>query len=79
VALEDKAIAIHILLEKEPIVVLVGWWDWENHLSKKMYHLFHNQYEKPSFLVDVISKDINDVKKNFYMICVIESYSRMKV
>jgi hypothetical protein len=32
-------------------------------LSKKMYHLFHNQYEKSSFLEDVKSKDINDVKK----------------
>jgi len=28
-----------------------------------MYDLFHNQYEKPSFLEDVKSKDINDVKK----------------
>jgi hypothetical protein len=32
-------------------------------LSKKMYHLFHNQYEKSSFLENVKSKDINDVKK----------------
>jgi hypothetical protein len=32
-------------------------------LSKKVYHLFHNQYEKSSFLEDVKSKDINDVKK----------------
>jgi MinD superfamily P-loop ATPase len=31
-------------------------------LSKTMYHLFHNQYEKSSFLEDVKSKDINDVK-----------------
>jgi hypothetical protein len=28
-----------------------------------VYHLFHNQYEKSSFLEDVKSKDINDVKK----------------
>jgi hypothetical protein len=32
-------------------------------LSKKVYHLFHNQYEKSSFLEDVKSKDINNVKK----------------
>jgi hypothetical protein len=32
-------------------------------LSKKMYHLFHNQYDKCSFLEDVKSKDINNVKK----------------
>jgi hypothetical protein len=28
-----------------------------------VYHLFHNQYEKSSFLDNVKSKDINDVKK----------------
>jgi len=32
-------------------------------LSKTIYHLFHNQYEKTNFLEDVKSKDINDVKK----------------
>jgi len=32
-------------------------------LSKKIYHLLHNQYEKSNFLEDVKSKDINDVKK----------------
>ncbi|CAK9860763.1 unnamed protein product, partial [Sphagnum jensenii] len=32
-------------------------------LSKKVYHLFHNQYEKYNFLEDVKSKDINDVQK----------------
>jgi hypothetical protein len=32
-------------------------------LSKKVYHLFHNQYEKSNFLENVKSKDINDVKK----------------
>jgi ABC-type glutathione transport system ATPase component len=64
VALEDKAIAINILLQKEPIVALVGMGGiGKTILSKKMYHLFHNQYDKSSFLVDVISKDINDVKK----------------
>jgi hypothetical protein len=33
-------------------------------LSKKMYYLFHNQYEISSFLEDVKSKHIKDVQKN---------------
>jgi len=32
-------------------------------LSKKFYHLYHNQYDKSSFLENVKSKDINDVIK----------------
>ncbi len=33
-------------------------------LNKKFYHLFHNQYDKSSFLEDVKSKEnINDVIK----------------
>jgi ABC-type glutathione transport system ATPase component len=68
------------LLQKESIVALVGMGGiGKTTLSKKMYHLFHNQYEKSRFLEDVKSKDINDVKKNFYKICVIESYARMKI
>jgi energy-coupling factor transporter ATP-binding protein EcfA2 len=64
VALEDKANAINILLQKEPIVALVGMGGiGKTTLSKKMYQLFHNQYEKSSFLEDVKSKDINDLKK----------------
>jgi energy-coupling factor transporter ATP-binding protein EcfA2 len=64
VALEDKANAINSLLQKESIVALVGMGGiGKTTLSKKMYHLFHNQYEKSSFLEDVKSKDINDVKK----------------
>jgi GTPase SAR1 family protein len=64
VTLEDKANAINSLLHKESIVALVGMGGiGKTILSKKMYHLFHNQYEKSSFLEDVKSKDINDVKK----------------
>jgi energy-coupling factor transporter ATP-binding protein EcfA2 len=64
VMLEDKANAINSLLQKEFIVALVGMRGiGKTTLSKKMYHLFHNQYEKSSFLEDVKSKDINDVKK----------------
>jgi energy-coupling factor transporter ATP-binding protein EcfA2 len=64
VTLEEKANAIHSLLQKESIVALVGMGGiGKTTLSKKMYHLFHDQYEKSSFLEDVKSKDINDVKK----------------
>ncbi|CAM6016306.1 unnamed protein product [Sphagnum balticum] len=64
VVLEDKANAINILFQKESIVALVGMGGiGKTTLSKKMYHLFHNQYEKSSFLEDVKSKNINDVKK----------------
>jgi hypothetical protein len=64
VALEDKANAINCLFQKESIVALIGMGGiGKTTLSKKVYHLFHNQYDKSSFLEDVKSKDINHVKK----------------
>jgi ABC-type glutathione transport system ATPase component len=57
VSLENKANAINSLLQKESIVALVGMGGiGKTTLSKKMYHLFQNQYEKYSFLEDVKSK-----------------------
>jgi len=65
VALIDKAKDIKFLLQKESIVGLVGMGGIEKTtLCKKFYHLFHNKYDKSSFLEDVKSKDnINDVIK----------------
>jgi len=65
VALIDKAKDINILLQKESIVGLVGMGGiGKTALSKKFYHLFHNQYDKSSFLEDMKSKNkINDVIK----------------
>jgi ABC-type phosphate/phosphonate transport system ATPase subunit len=64
VALENKANVINCLFQKESIVALIGMGGiGKTTLSKKMYHLFHNQYDKSSFLEDVKSKDIKNVKK----------------
>jgi GTPase SAR1 family protein len=67
VTLEENANATNSLFQNESIVALVGMGGiGKTTLSKKMYHLFHNQYEKTSFLEDVKSKDINNVKKKTF-------------
>ncbi len=64
---KNKVNVIYNLLHNESIVALVGMGGIrKTTLSKKMYHLFHNQYEKSSFLENVKSKDINDVEKKTF-------------
>jgi hypothetical protein len=64
VGLEDKAKAINNLLQKESIVALVGMGGiGKTTLSKYIYDMFHNHYEKSSFLEDVKSKHIKDLHK----------------
>ncbi|KAH8957983.1 hypothetical protein BDL97_07G120300, partial [Sphagnum fallax] len=64
VGLEDKAKAINNLFLKESIVALVGMGGiGKTTLSKYIYHMFHNHYEKSSFLEDVKSKHIKDVQR----------------
>jgi len=64
VMLEDKTNAINSLLQMESVVALVGMGGiGEDHFEFKNLSFVHNQYEKSSFLEDVKSKDINDVKK----------------
>jgi hypothetical protein len=64
VNLEEKAKITYKLLQKVSIIGLVGMGDiGKTTLSKKIYHLFHEQYDKSSFLEDVKSKNIEDLKK----------------
>jgi hypothetical protein len=64
VSLEERAKDVYKLLQKVSIIGLVGMGDFgKTTLSKKIYHLFHEQYDKSSFLEDVKSKNIEDLKK----------------
>jgi ABC-type glutathione transport system ATPase component len=80
VGLDDQANAITSLSQREFVVALVGMGGiGKTTLSKKMYHLFYNQYDKASFLEDVKLTNTMMSKQNFYKICVIESYTWMKM
>ncbi len=62
--LERRANDINNLLQKVPIVSLVGMGGiGKTTVSKKVYNLFHDKYDKFSFLEDVKSKRIEDIQK----------------